>query len=43
MIDSGATSDFITPEEAERLKLVTETIPKKEQYCLNTIDSSSVS
>ena len=42
MIDSGATSDFITPEEAERLELVTETIPKKDQYYLNMIDSSSV-
>ena len=43
MIDSGATSDFITLEEAERLELVTETIPRKEQYCLNMIDGSSVS
>ena len=30
MIDLGATSDFITPEEAERLELVTETILKKD-------------
>ena len=30
MIDSGATSDFITLEEAERLELVTETIPRKD-------------
>src|ERR1700721_515181 len=37
IIDLGATSDFIILEEAERLELVTETIPKKEQYCLNTI------
>ena len=43
MIDLEATSDFITPEEAERLELVTETILKKEQYRLNTIDSLSVS
>ena len=43
MIDSGATDDFITPEEAERLELVIETIPKKEQYCLNMINSLSVS
>ena len=43
MIDLRATSDFITPEEAERLELVTETIPKKEQYCLNMINSLSVS
>ena len=43
MIDSRATSDFITLEEAERLELVTETIHKKEQYQLNTIDSLSVS
>ena len=42
MIDSGVTSDFITPEEAERLELVTETIPKEDQYCLNTINSLSV-
>ena len=42
MIDLEATSDFITPEEAERLELVTETIPRKDQYRLNTIDSSSV-
>ena len=42
MIDSGATGDFITPEEAERLELVTETILRKDQYCLNTINSSSV-
>ena len=32
MINLGATSDFITPKEAERLKLVTETILRKEQY-----------
>ena len=30
MIDSEATSDFITPEEAERLELVTETILRKD-------------
>ena len=43
IIDSRATSDFIILEEAERLELVTETIPKKEQYCLNMIDSLSIS
>ena len=43
MIDLGATGDFITPEEAERLELGTETIPKKEQYYLNTIYSLSIS
>ena len=43
MINSGATSDFIILEEAERLELVTETILKKKQYCLNMINSSSVS
>ena len=42
MIDSEATSNFITLEEAERLELVTETIPRKDQYCLNTINSSSI-
>ena len=30
LIDSGATSDFIILEEAERLKLVAETILRKE-------------
>ena len=30
IIDLGATSDFITSEEAERLELVTETILKKD-------------
>ena len=42
MIDLEATSDFITLKEAERLELVTETIPRKDQYCLNTINSLSV-
>ena len=42
MIDSGATSDFITPEEAERLELVIETIPRSDQYHLNMINKSSV-
>ena len=32
MIDSRVTSDFIISEEVERLKLVTETILRKEQY-----------
>ena len=43
MIDSKATGDFIILEEVEKLELVIETIPKKEQYCLNIIDSLSVS
>ena len=43
MIDLGATGDFIILEEAERLELVIETIPKKERYQLNTIDRSSMS
>ena len=34
MIDSRATSDFITLEEAERLELVTETIPRKDYTVL---------
>src|ERR1700721_335559 len=43
IIDSRATSDFIILEEAERLELIIETIPRKEQYQLNTIDSLSIS
>ena len=32
MIDYRATRDFITSKEEERLELVTENIPKREQY-----------